>query len=369
MKAIGIILAGGKYQGLGPLIERRNVAATPIGSCYRAIDFTLSNMSNSGIKKVAVIAQHNTRSLTDHLSSSKWWDFGRKKSGLFLFTPHMMNSTSFGFRGTGDAISQNISFLKRSNEPYVLIAGGEQVHRMDYKEIIEYHKQKQADITLVCKYMNKEDIMGFGVVELDKDNRMTNFEEKPFEPQSDIVSLGTYVIARELLITLLEEIESEGRYSIVNDIIIRYRKKLKIYGYIFDGYWRSVKNIRQYYDMSMDFLEEETQNLFFKTKPYFYTKVKDEAPAKFNSGAKVSRSLMGGGVIINGTIDNSILFRKVYVGDQAVIRNSIIMEGTTIGKNCIIEYAILDKGVVVSDNQQVIGTKEKLLILPNRTIV
>ena len=368
MKAIGIILAGGKYHGLGTLVEKRNTAAIPIGSCYRTVDFSLSNMSNSGIKKVAVIAQHNTRSLTDHLSSSKWWDLGRKKGGLFLFTPDMSSSMSFGFRGTGDGIYQNISFLKRSNEPYVIIAGGEQINRIDYRDLIDYHVEKGADITIVAKKMPGKDLRGYGVLELDENNRMLNFEEKPFEPQHDTVSMGTYIISRDLLITLLEEIHSEGRYSIVNDILIRYRKKLKIYAYIFEGYWRSIRTIDEYYDVSMEFLEEDVRELFFKTEPYFFTKIKDEAPAKFNFGSKVSRSLLGGGVISNGTVDNSVLFRKVYVGDQAIIRNSIVMENTTIGRNCIIEYAIIDKNVVVSDNQVIVGTRDKLAIVSKNTI-
>ncbi len=369
MRAVGIVLAGGRYQGLGSLVEKRNMAAIPVGSCYRTIDFALSNMSNSGIKKVAVIAQNNTRSLTDHLSSSKWWDLGRKKGGLFLLTPHMTGSMSYGFRGTGDAIYQNLSFLKRSNEEYVVITGGEQVHRMDYNKIVQYHKDKGADITLVCKNMPGEDVTRYGVVELDDDCRMLNFEEKPFEPQHETVSLGIYVIARELLISLLEEIQNEGRYNIVSDIIIRYRKKLKIYGYMFDGYWRSVRTIQEYYNMSMEFLEEDIQELFFKTAPYFYTKVKDEPPTKFNAGSNVSSSLVGGGVINNGQVVNSVLFRKVYVGDGATISDSIIMENTTIGRNCVIEYAIIDKDVVISDNQSIIGTKDKLVILPKHTII
>ena len=368
MKAIGIILAGGKYHGLGSLIEKRNTAAIPVGSCYRSIDFALSNMSNSGIKKVAVIAQHNTRSLTDHLSSSKWWDLGRKKGGLFLFTPDMSSSTFFGFKGTGDAIYQNISFLKRSNEPYVIIGGGEQIHRMDYNKLIAYHQEKGADITIVSKKMTGQDVRGYGVLELDEDNRMINFEEKPFEPQHDTVSMGTYIISRDLLITLLEEIHNEGRYNIVNDIFIRYRKKLKIYAYMFEGYWRSIRSIEEYYSVNMEFLKEDVRELFFKTEPHFFTKIKDEAPAKFNVGSKVTKSLLGGGVISNGTVDNSVLFRKVYVGDQAIVRDSIIMENTTIGRNCIIEYAIIDKNVVISDNQVIVGTRDNLVVISKDTI-
>ena len=137
MRAIGIILAGGKRNTLGVLTKQRNVAAMPIGGSYRSIDFALSNLSNSGIKKVAVISQYSGRSLADHIGSSKWWDFGRKKTGLFLFTPTMLNQETYGYRGTADSIYQNIDFLKKSNEPYVFITSGEQIYKMDYEKRIK----------------------------------------------------------------------------------------------------------------------------------------------------------------------------------------------------------------------------------------
>ncbi|OOB77352.1 MAG: glucose-1-phosphate adenylyltransferase subunit GlgD, partial [Epulopiscium sp. Nuni2H_MBin001] len=277
MRAVGIILAGAKRSSMGVLTEHRNNSAMPVGGAYRTIDFALTNFSQSGVKKVAVISQHSTRSLADHISSSKWWNFGRKNSGIFLFTPDMVNADSFSFKGTADAIYQNIQFLKRSQEPYVIICPGEQVIRIDYNKVIKYHEEQGADITLVCKDMGNESVLDYGVAELDEENRLVGFEEKPLDPQSSTISLGIYVIERQLLIQLLEQLNKEGRHSIVTDIIMRYRKKLKIVGYMFDGYWQTLKNIETLFATNMDFLDPEKRSEIF-SNGYVYTKAKDDPP-------------------------------------------------------------------------------------------
>lgn len=371
MKAIGIILAGGNNEmRLGDLTSGRAAAALPVGSCYRAIDFPLSNMSNSMINKVAVITQFNSRSLNDHLLSSKWWDFGRKQGGLYVFSPYISNDNSFWFRGTADSIYQNISFLERSNENYVVIASGDAIYKMDYRKIIEYHKEKEADITVVCKQMHDRDLTKFGIMKLDDDSRITEFEEKPIEPQTDIASLGIYVISRKLLIELLNEIVPEGRFDIVKDIIIRYRRRLKIYGYKFNDYWSSIgSGVMDYYNTNMDFLKCDIRRKFTKDFPYTFTKPKDEPPVKYNDGAEVSNATIGGGSIINGKIEGSVLFRRVYIGENTVIKNSILMEGCYIGNNCLVENAILDKQVSVSDGKEVKGSEQSPVVFKKRATI
>ncbi len=371
MKAIGIILAGGNNEmRLGDLTSVRAAAALPVGSCYRAIDFPLSNMSNSMINKVAVITQFNSRSLNDHLLSSKWWDFGRKQGGLYVFSPYISNDNSFWFRGTADSIYQNISFLERSNENYVVIASGDAIYKMDYRKVIEYHKEKEADITVVCKEMHDRDLTKLGIMKLDDDNRITEFEEKPIEPQTNIASLGIYVISRKLLIELLNEIVPEGRFDIVKDIIIRYRRKLKIYGYKFNDYWSSIgSGVMDYYNTNMDFLKCDIRRKFTKDFPYTFTKPKDEPPVKYNDGAEVSNAAIGGGSIINGKVESSVLFRRVYIGENTVIKNSILMEGCYIGNNCVVENAILDKQVSVSDGKEVKGSEQAPVVFKKRATV
>ena len=178
----------------------------PIAGSYRSIDFALSNMANSHIQKVAVLTQYNARSLNEHLSSSKWWDFGRKQGGLFVFTPTITKENGFWYQGTADAIYQNLSFLKNSHEPYVVIASGDGIYKMDYNKVLEYHIAKQADITVVCKDLpDSEDVSRFGLVRTNGDGRIIDFDEKPMVATSHTVSCGIYVIRRRQLIELIEK--------------------------------------------------------------------------------------------------------------------------------------------------------------------
>lgn len=342
MRALGIILAGGKNERLRELTQNRAMAAMPIAGSYCGIDFSLSNMTNSGIKKVAVVTQYNSRSLVEHLSSSKWWDFGRKHGGLMVFTPYITHDNSMWYRGTADAISKNLDYLKNSHEPYVIVAPGDGVYKLDFNDVLAFHVDKRADITIVCKRVTDEPLNRFGVVQIDEDCRITEFEEKPIVPQGNLVSCGIYIIRRRLLIELIEEIAREERYDLVNDIIIRYRKQKKIYAYIHQSYWKSIASLDSYYQANMDFLSKSLRDTFFRKEPTLMTKVEDEPPAKFNYGSRVRNSLTASGCIVNGSVENSVLFRKVFVGRNSVIRNSIILNGTYIGDNCLIENCIVD---------------------------
>ena len=180
MRAIGIILAGGNSSRMRELSNKRAIAAMPVAGSYRGIDFVLSNMSNSHIQKVAVLTQYNSRSLNEHLSSSKWWDFGRKQGGLYVFNPTITADNGFWYRGTADAIAQNLTFLRNSHEPYVVIASGDGVYKLDYNKLLEYHIEKKADITIVTKAMDSdEDCTRFGVVQTVEEGRITRVQEKP----------------------------------------------------------------------------------------------------------------------------------------------------------------------------------------------
>ena len=180
MRAIGIILAGGNSKRMRELSNKRAISAMPVAGSYRSIDFALSNMTNSHIQNVAVFTQYNSRSLNLHLSSSKWWDFVIKQGGLFVFTPTITAESSDWYRGTADALYQNLNFLKTSHEPYVVIAAGDGVYKLDYNKVLEYHIEKKADITVVCKRMNEgEDVTRFGCIKINDDGRIVDFEEKP----------------------------------------------------------------------------------------------------------------------------------------------------------------------------------------------
>ena len=326
MRAVGLILAGGNSHKMRDLTRKRAVAAMPMAGSYRAVDFTLSNMSNSHIQKVAVLTQYNARSLNEHLNSSKWWDFGRKHGGLYVFTPTITADNGNWYRGTADAIYQNLDFLRKCHEPYVIIASGDAVYKMDYNKMLEYHIAKKADITVGYKELESyKEASRFGTIKMNESMRIEEFEEKPMVANSSVVSTGIYVIRRRLLIDLIEHCAEEDRHDFVTDILIRYKNLKKIYGYKIKDYWSNISTVEAYYQTNMDFLKPEVRNYFFKELPAIYSKVSDLPPAKYNPGAVVKNSIIASGSIINGTVENSILFKKTFVGNNCVIKNSIIL--------------------------------------------
>ena len=356
MRAIGIILAGGNSNKMGKLTSRRAIAAMPIAGGYRSIDFALSNMSNSHIQKVAVYTQYNAKSLTEHMNSSKWWDFGRKQGGLYVFTPTITADNGFWYRGTADAMYQNINFLKNSHEPYVVIASGDGIYKMDYSKVLEYHINKKADITIVTKRLPAtEEATRFGCVAVDDENRITSFEEKPIISNSNLVSTGIYIIRRRQLIEFLEMAAQEERHDFVQDIVARHTGVKRIYSYEFEDYWSNIATVESYYNTNMDFLKRGIRNYFYRQYPHIYSKVEDLPPAKYNQGSKVTNSLISSGCIINGEVDNSILFKKAYIGNNTVIKNSIILNDVFIGDNTYIENCIVESRDTIRANSTYVG--------------
>ena len=351
MKALGLILAGGNNHRMQELSSKRAIAAMPIGGSYRCIDFALSNMSNSH-----VLTQYNARSLNEHLSSSKWWDFGRKQGGLYTFTPTVTADNSWWYRGTADAMYQNIDFLKKRHEPYVIITGGDCVYKLDYNKVLDYHIEKKADITVVCKDMPEgADISRFGVIRMNEESRITEFEEKPMVSSSNTISTGIYIIRRRQLIEMLERSGQEDRWDFVTDILIRYKNMKRIYGYKMEDYWSNIATVDSYYNTNMDFLKPEVRNYFFRETPHIYSKVDDYPPAKYNAGSDVKNSLISSGCIINSKIENSVLFKNVFVGKNCVIKNSIILNDVYIGDNTHIENCIVESRGTLKANTYYCG--------------
>ena len=356
MRAVGIILAGGNSHKMRELTHRRAIAAMPIAGSYRSIDFALSNMSNSHIQKVAVLTQYNARSLNEHLNSSKWWDFGRKQGGLYVFTPTITADNGYWYRGTADAIYQNLDFLRKCHEPYVIISSGDAVYKMNYNKALEYHIRKKADVTVVCKRLGAdEDASRFGTLKMNEDMRIDEFEEKPMLATSNMISAGIYVIRRRLLIDLIEHCAEEERHDFVTDILIRYKNLKRMYGYEIKDYWNNISTVEAYYRTNMDFLKPEVRRYFFREYPEVYSKVSDQPPAKYNPGAIVKNSLVGSGSIINGTVENSVLFKKTFVGNNCVIKNSVILNDVYLGDNTYIENCIVESRDTIRANTRHVG--------------
>ena len=220
---------------------------------------------------------------------------------------------------------------------------------MDFNKLLEYHIEKKADITVVCKDMDKdEDVERYGIIKMARDNRIEDFEEKPVVAKTNTVSCGIYVIRRRQLIELIEKCAEEDRYDFVRDILIRYKDLRRIYGYKLKDYWRNIATVDDYYRTNMDFLKPEVRNYFFKTYPDVYSKVDDLPPAKYNVGANIRNSLISSGCIINGTVEDSILFKKVFVGNNCYIKNSIILNDVYIGDNVHIENCIIESRCTIN---------------------
>ena len=367
MRTLGIILAGGNSKRMRELTKKRAIAAMPMAGSYRAIDFALSSMANSNINRVAVITQYSSRSLNEHLSSSKWWDFGRKQGGLFVFNPTITPDNREWYRGTADALAQTINFLCDCHEPYVVIAAGDGIYKVDYTKVLEEHIARDADITVICKDMPKDaDVSRFGVVELDVDGRIVGFDEKPASTNLNTISCGIYVIRRRLLISLLEECIEMEWTDFVRDILMRQKNNKKIYAHKLESYWASINTAEAYFAANQDFLKPEVREWFFRTEPEVMTKVEDNPPAKYNPGAKVSNSLVAGGTIINSEVTNTLVFKNVFIGSGCIIRNSVIMNNVYIGDNCVLENCVVDSRNRIEAGSVFRGTPDHVEIVSGK---
>lgn len=283
---------------------------------------------------------------------------------MFVYHPTITPENANWYRGTLDSMYQNIHFLRDSHEPYVIITSGDGIYHLDYNKVLDYHIQKRADITMVTAELQPwEDSLRFGQIHTDEDGRVINFEEKPMEETTRVVNAGIYIIRRRLLIELLETCIAEDRYDFVRDVIIRYRKAKRIYAYQMQHYWSNIASAYSYYHTNMDFLVPEIRDYFFKDSHVIMTRANDFPPAKYNPGSSVKNSLIASGTIINGTVENSIIFKKSYIGDNVVIKNSIILNDVYIGDNTVIENCIVESHNTIYANSRYIGDPDDIRVV------
>ena len=255
-----------------------------------------------------------------------------------------------------DINSGAVLFEKNSHEPYVVIASGDGIYKLDYNKVLEYHIAKRADVTVVCTTcQDQSQVERFGVLRMNEDCRIEEFEEKPMVSSYNTISTGIYVIRRRQLIELIERAAQEGRHDFVQDILIRYKNLKRIYGYKIDTYWSNISTAEAYYRTNMDFLKPDIRKFFFKQEPTIKTKIDDLPPAKYNPGAQVRNSLVASGCIINGTVENSVLFKDVFVGNNCVIKNSVILNNVYLGDNTHIENCIVESRDTIRANSYYCG--------------
>jgi glucose-1-phosphate adenylyltransferase len=355
-RVVALILAGGQGDRLSVLSEERAKPAVIFGGRYRIIDFALGNVVNSGITRVGVLTQYRPRSLNDHIGIGRPWDLDRQGGGVTLLQPYLGRESSDWYRGTADAVFQNIYFLEEVRADIVLILAGDHVYKMNYDELIAYHLAKGADVTVPLYEVPIEEAHRYGVLRTDDDGRIVEFEEKPDRPKSNLISMGIYVFNRQCLIErLVEDSRTNSTHDFGRDIVPRMVEDLdqRVYGYPFSGYWRDVGTIEAYYDGNMDLLEDLPELNMYDPDSRIRSRVTGFPPAKVGQRAYISRSLIDLGCIINGHVQHSVLSPGVYIEEGAVVRDSIIFDDCRIESGAIVERSIVDKDVLVGKNSYV----------------
>ena len=369
---MGIIVTGGVNYRLNELTTTRAVAALPIGCRYRLIDFVLSSMVNSGIYNVGVATEYNYSSLMDHLGSGKEWDLSRRIYGLFMLPPNMTRESVQTIKGEMDVLHGALSFLRGSKQTYVLLTGGNMICNMVYDDLLDYHKKSGADITMMYNDLPDDEIdelRNVTILEIDQDNRVTALEDAPRFHKTNHVSTSMMIMERALLIELIEEAFAQGAHQLITEVLIPHINAMDIRAFKYDGYIGRVNSVKSYYQNNMNLLSREVRDtLFFGENP-IYTKIKDQVYTQYKEGAKVTDSLVADGCIIEGTVENSILFRGVQVKKGAVIKNSIVMQGTLVGENAQLEQAILDKNCTVGKEKKLIGSETYPIIAVKGAII
>lgn len=348
---LGLVFANMHDTTLGDMTKNRTMGSVMFGGRYRLIDFPLSNMVNSGISEVGVITKSNYQSLLDHLGSAREWDLARKKGGLYILPP-FGNVESTLYRGRIEALYGAMSFIKHSRAKYVILSDCDVVTNIDYKPIVAAHIESGADITAVAHtgVYSSDDIKTSTVFNVDADKNVTSVLINPDISGTCTTSLNVFVMSMDFLIETVNDAMARGNVSFERNILQEKCRELKIKIYEYDNYFSKLNSPESYFKSNMALLEPENARKLFVPKRSIYTKVSDNAPVKFDLDSKVSNSLIADGCIIEGEVENSVLFRGVKVGKGAKVKNCILMQGTVVGDNAELNYLITDKNVSICEN-------------------
>ena len=346
-----LILAGGEGERLSVLSQVRAKPGVPFGGKYRIIDFALSNAVNSGLSDVGILTQYAPRSLIDHIGVGRPWDLDRSRGGVSLLQPYLGRGRPRDwYRGTADAVLQNLDFVADRDPELVLVLAGDHVYKMDYRLFIEQHRATGAEVTCAVRTVPIEEAHRFGILDVDPDGRVTDFIEKPAHPPSNLVSMGVYVFSWPFL----REILSPERVDFGRDVLPRMVSSgRRVYAYQFDGYWQDVGTVESYWRTSLDLLSDDPGIDLYDRGWLIYTRSEERAPAMIGPGSTVSRSMISHGCVIDGSVQHSVLSPGVRVGPGAVVRDSIVMFDSVIGRDAVLDRVIVDKECVIGDGAQV----------------
>jgi glucose-1-phosphate adenylyltransferase len=348
-RVVAIILAGGASERLSILSAERAKPAVPFGGRYRIIDFTLSNCANSRIYNLAVLTQYNPRSLAQHIGVGRPWDLDRTTGGVVLLQPFLSRSTRDWYKGTADAVYQNLYYIEDQKVDEVLILSGDHIYTMSYDLMIDAHRSRQADVTVAVTEVPLSQVSRFGIITLDHNERVISFHEKPKTYKSNLASMGIYVFDKNVLIDCLEECgQRKGVNDFGHNILPEIIGKHKVYGYRFRGYWRDVGTVESYWQANMDLIVDLPDLNLYDPASEIRTVYRGKPPVKIGPTAQILKSLVSNGAIINGRVEKSIIFPGEFVEDDAVVKDSIIFDDTTVGRGAIVDRSIVDKQVWIS---------------------
>lgn len=354
---LGLIFASMHDSSVAELTKQRTMGSILYGGRYRLIDFPLSNMVNSGIPEVGVITKSNYSSLLDHLGSGREWDLSRKKGGLHLLPPY--SQLGGIYKGRLDALNNVWSFVGHSSAKYVILSDCDVVTTIDFNPVLKQHIESGADITAVYskKYYDCEKNQCTTILELDDENRIKDVLVDPQISGECSICLDMFILSKEFLKKIVFDAASRNQYSFTREILQGKKDEYKIMGYEHDGFFTKIDSIQSFYKSNMMLLDTDKRNALFTKDLPVYTKIGDNGPVKYGLESNVKNSLIADGCVIEGTVENSILFRGVKVGKGSVVKNSVLLQGTEIGNKCSITSIITDKNVEISNEKVLTGSE------------
>lgn len=353
-----MLLAGGQGSRLGVLTQKVAKPAVSFGGKYRIIDFPLSNCINSGVDTVGVLTQYQPLRLNTHIGIGIPWDLDRNVGGVTVLPPYEKSKGSDWYTGTANAIYQNLEYMETYNPEYVLILSGDHIYKMDYEVMLDYHKANNADLTIAAMPVPIEEASRFGVVITDENNRITEFEEKPAHPRSNLASMGIYIFSWKVLREALVQLSDQPGCDFGKHIIpYIHSKGDRIFAYEYNGYWKDVGTLGSYWEANMELIDIIPEFNLYEEYWKIYTKADNIQPQYISEDAKIERSVIGEGTEVYGQVINSVIGAGVTIAEGAIVKDSIIMKDSSVGAGTYVEKAIIAEDVTIGANA-VVGTGE-----------
>lgn len=353
---LGIIFSDTQDDNLQELTCGRTTASIPFGGRYRLIDFTLSNMVNSGVKKIGVITRSNYQSLINHINTGKEWDLSHKREGLYILPPFGRERSGM-YKDRLEALYGILDFIRSSNNDYVILSDCDVVANQDFREPLEYHIKKGADLTVVYRktFVESYSAKNMFTFSFDEEGRIKEVRNNPENTGELSIGMNVWIVGKRFLERIISECYSRGLGSWEYFVMQKGFSRHNIYGWEFKGYAGQIGSMGDYYRVSMDMLDSNVREELFYKFGHIFTKVRDDVPTKYSENADVKDSCIADGSIIEGTVEHSIIFRDARIGKGSHISNSIIMQGTYIGNNVTLNSVIVDKDVRINDNRTMMG--------------